>query len=63
MILDNLKAPDKERIKSGDLAFIKELIRKDLETTKESLITFPIDKVQELRGRAKVLSTLLTLLV
>lgn len=62
MRLDNLKTPEKERFLTGDIHFIKEVLEEELDLTKNDLIFFPKEKLEELRGRAKVLATILNLL-
>lgn len=62
MSLDNLGSKDKERIKSGDIQLIKEIIKKELEDIKEDLIFLPMEKVEELRGKARILVSLIKLL-
>ena len=62
MSLDNLNKVDKERFERGELHHIKEILRKELEEIKDNLISFPVSQLEELRGKAKVLASILKLL-
>lgn len=61
-MLHNLKQQDKDRFKSGDLLFIKQKLEEELEKTKNDLISLPINKVEELRGKAQMLTLIINLL-
>jgi hypothetical protein len=58
----NLSSEQKQRIKSGDIKYLKGILEKEYEEAKENLISFPLDKVEELRGSAKTLSAIIKLL-
>lgn len=62
MSLTNLSTADKRQIKSGDIKFLKKILLKEYEDTKENLVSFPLDKIQELRGKAVELSAIIKLL-
>ncbi len=62
MRINNLSKLDRDRIKSGDVKFLKKILEWEYEEIKEELVTFPLDKIQELRGKATELSVIIKLL-
>lgn len=62
MRLNNLSKSDKDRIKSGDVKFLKRALESEYSEALQELVTFPLDKVQELRGKAVALATIIKLL-
>ena len=62
MRLNNLSNEEKRRVNSGDIKFLKMLLEKEYDEVKEDLVVYPLDKLQELRGQAVVLATLIKLL-
>jgi len=60
--ISNLGADSLSRIKAGDWGFFKRILQSELEATSEELLEFPIEKVEELRGRAKLLKILLEII-
>ena len=53
---------DKDRIKSGDVKFLKRALESEYSEVLEELVTFPLDKIQELRGKAVAFATIIKLL-
>ena len=62
MRINNLSKSDRGRIKSGDVIFLKRCLESELESVKDDLVTFPLDRIQELRGQAVALATIIKLL-
>jgi hypothetical protein len=62
MRIDNLPIRDIERVKSGDIRYLTVLLDAELEYIKEDLISLPVSKVEELRGKAKAIKAILKLL-
>ena len=62
MRLNNLSKMDKDRIKSGDVKFLKRALESEYSEVLEELVTFPLDKIQELRGKAVAFATIIKLL-
>jgi hypothetical protein len=60
--ISNLKTESLSKIKAGDWRFFKEVLGGELEATSEEILEFPIEKVEELRGRAKLLKVLLEII-
>jgi predicted trehalose synthase len=52
----------RERFRTREVEFIYKALKEELEHTKEELVSMPMDKVGELRGRARVLKTIVKLL-
>jgi len=61
MRLSNLSNESKNRV-GRDLFYLKEVLQKELEATKSDIIFVPSDKIEELRGRAKVLTLIISLI-
>jgi len=62
MRLDNLNMEQRERFHSKEVGFIYKVLKEELDHTKSELVTMPMDRIGELRGRARVLQTIVKLL-
>ncbi len=62
MRIDNLDRESIGRIKAGDIQYLKALLVDELGGVKEDLINLPLERVEELRGRGKVLLGIIKLL-
>lgn len=61
-MLNNLDKQTKERIKSGDIKFLKKVLEQELEERRTSLVNCNEDLFKIEQGRARVLTELLNLL-
>ena len=62
MRLDNLNMEQRDRFRTREVEFIYKALKEELEHTKEELVSMPMDRLGELRGRARVLKTIVKLL-
>jgi hypothetical protein len=62
MRLDNLSHNMLREIQGGNKETLKKALKEELECTKEELIVFPLEKIEELRGKAKALQLIIDLL-
>lgn len=62
MRLDNLSNEAKARVKSGDIKFLKNILAEEYEEVKEDLIYCTVDKSEQVRGRAMLLTSIIKLL-
>lgn len=62
MRLNNLNKRTKEEIESGNKRILLSVLKEELTETKEELIDLPLTKIEELRGVAKTLRTIIKLL-
>jgi hypothetical protein len=53
---------DKESIQAGNTQVLKRILKEELEKTKEGLIDMPSEKIETLRGEARLLREILKLL-
>jgi hypothetical protein len=62
MRLDNLNSDQKEAFRRRDIDFILKVLQEELVHTKNELVSMPLEKIGELRGRAKTLQSIVKLL-
>ena len=61
MRLDNLAKAEKEKAKF-EPHFLLQVLEEEYDALKEELVSRPLDQLQELRGKAKVVASLIKLL-
>lgn len=62
MRLTNLSSEEKSRLNGWDVYLLIKIMKEELEAVKNDLIVLPKEKLEEARGGAKVLQTLIKLL-
>ncbi len=62
MRLDNLSRENRDRLGAGDIHLLKGLLVEELDGVRDDLLELPLMYTEELKGRGKVLKTLIKLL-
>lgn len=61
-MLTNLKKDTKDRIKSGDIVFLKKVLESELKASHEALVDIPEPMFKILQGQCRTLRDLIKLL-